>query len=95
MPRYREWVKPTVEQDTWKGWLEGLAARYGIGFIDPFPELLEATERGERVLWNHLTPSGHKAVAKAFVGWFKSRSVLAAAEAERYRSLRLSVGGKP
>jgi hypothetical protein len=56
MPRYREWVKPTLEQDTWKGWLEAVAAEHGIALIDPFPELLEPTERGERVLWDHLTP---------------------------------------
>jgi hypothetical protein len=74
MPRYREWVKPTPEQDTWKGWLERVAAEHGIELIDPYPELLEATTRGERVLWNHLTPSGHQAVAKAFVRWFRANA---------------------
>jgi hypothetical protein len=93
MPRYREWAKPTLEQDTWKGWLEAVAAEHGIELIDPFPELLEATERGERVLWNHLTSSGHQAVAKAFVGWFKSGRAVAAAESERTHSV--SVGAKP
>jgi hypothetical protein len=83
MPRYGEWIKPAQEQDTWKAWLAAFAGEHGIELVDPFPELLEATKRGDRVLWDHLTSSGHLAVAEAFVGWFQSRTANTGVESAR------------
>lgn len=74
IPYYKEWRKPTNQQDTFKPWLKKFAEENQIEFIDPYEELLEAESTEGDILYDHLTISGHKGVSEGFAKWFTAWS---------------------
>ncbi len=60
---------PTIEQDTWKPWLEKFCKQNEITFIDPTTSLSEMKKSGNDVFYDHFTKFGHMAVAQNFTDW--------------------------
>jgi hypothetical protein len=71
VPRQLEMPKPSVDQDSWKPWLETFCMERGIPMIDPTDELIAMNDSGKPVFHDHFTPDGHVAFARAFVAWFR------------------------
>jgi len=67
--------KPTMEQDTWKPWLENFCLKNEITFIDPTSNLIKIQESGNDVFYDHFTKYGHKATAQNFTEWWLKNSL--------------------
>ncbi len=85
IPRGSELEKPTQQQDSWKPWLEPFLLQENIPLIDPSPELAAMAAAGNRVFYDHFTPSGHLATANAFKTWLAQGKATEGASADHAR----------
>ena len=73
VPRAIELDKPLADQDAFAPRLHAFCDSAGIELIDPTALLREGRAAGREMYYDHFTPEGHRAVARAFHEWFESQ----------------------
>ncbi|HEU4929438.1 MAG TPA: hypothetical protein VFU38_06375, partial [Candidatus Krumholzibacteria bacterium] len=61
--------------DDWRAWLHDACSRDGVDLVDPTARMIRVQERGQDVFFDHLTDTGHEALAAELVAWFRDRSL--------------------
>jgi len=73
VPRAVELEKPIAEQDAFAPRLHAFCDSVGIELIDPTSLLRAGRAEGKEMYYDHFTPEGHRAVARAFQEWFQNQ----------------------